>query len=134
MKTLGELEKNSKELIEKSEIVKEYTERNMRIMKAPDGREFVTPIEWTPKPSLYGEFLMTEGEANEEEIEMAKEQILDKICESIRYIAKRKPNEFFIIKTPSSMAHENSWGNVTSVGAKFILPTVLDDEEANGRG
>lgn len=129
--TLGEEEKRHKELIEKSEIVKEIKEKNRRMMKTPDGRILMTHITWTPKPSLYGVALMADGEVNDEEIQEAKELVLDKICETIRDVAKRKPDEFFIIHTPSS---DNPLAEATTVGAKFILPTVLDDEEAIGRG
>lgn len=135
--TLGEEEKRNKELIEKSEIVDENKEKNRRTMKAPDGHIFMTHIEWTPKPSLYGECLVCDGKATEEEIEEAKETILNRICECIRDVAKRKPDEFFIIHTPSKNPMKNiltgEINNMSSVGAKFALPTVLDDEEAMGR-
>ena len=118
METLGEREKRNKDMIEKSEVIRENTEKNMRIMKAPDGHTFVTHINWQPKQSLYGEVLMTDGEATPEEIEIAKDMILDRICECIRNVAKRKPDEFFIVKAPEK---SNQLFDKTSVAAKFIL-------------
>ena len=110
--SLGEGEKRHKELIEKSEIIAEDKEKNRRIMKAPDGHIFMTHIEWKPRPSLYGVAVTTKDDVTPDDIESAK----------------RKPDEFFIIHTPSDYKE-----NVSSVGTKFALPTVLDDEEANGR-
>lgn len=136
--TLGEEEKRNEELIEKSDVVSEDKESNRRLMKAPDGHIFLTHIEWTPRPSLYGEALICDGDVSEEEIEEAKEAILNMICESIRDVAKRKPDEFFIIHTPTKNPLKNMLNgeisNQSSVGARFVLPTVLDDEEAVGRG
>lgn len=126
--TLGEDEKRHKELIEKSEVVAEDKEKNRRIMKAPDGHVFMTHIEWKPRPSLYGVAVITKDDVTPDDIESAKEMVLERVIESIRDIAKRKPDEFFIIHTPSDYKE-----NVSSVGTKFVLPTVLDDEEANGR-
>jgi hypothetical protein len=125
--TLGEVEKNDKELIEKSEVIQESKEKNRRIMKAPDGHIFVTCINWTPKPSVYGVAVTTEGDVTSEEIAEAKEMVMEEVLKRIREVAKRKPDEFFIIHTP------NEASNTSSVGVKFALPTVLDDEEANGR-
>ena len=127
-KTLGEEEKRNKELIEKSEIVTEDKEKNMRMMKAPDGHIFMTHIEWKPRPSLYGVAVITKEDVTPDDIESAKEMVLERVIESIRDIAKRKPDEFFILHTPSDYKE-----NVSSVGTKFALPTVLDDEEAIGR-
>ena len=127
-KTLGEEEKKHNELIEKSEVVSEDKEKNRRVMKAPDGHIFMTHIEWNPRPSLYGVAVITKDAITPDDIEDAKAMVLERIIESIRDIAKRKPDEFFIIHTPSDYKE-----NVSSVGAKFALPTVLDDEEANGR-
>lgn len=127
-KTLGEVEKRNNELIEKSKIVSENKKKNIRIMKTPDGHTFMTHIEWKPRTSLYGVAVITKDDVTSNDIESAKEMALEKVIESIRKIAKRKPNEFFIIHTPLNKAE-----NVSSVGVKFALPTVLDDEEANGR-
>lgn len=127
--TLGEGEKRHRELIEKSEIIKEDKVKNRRMMKTPDGHIFMTHITWTPRPSLYGVAVTTDGDANLEEIERAKEMVLERIIEEIRDVGKRKPDEFFIIHTPSN----NPTVNMSSVGAKYALPTVLDDEEAVGR-
>lgn len=125
--TLGNFEKRDNELIEKSEVISENKEKNRKLMQAPDGHIFATRIEWTPRPSLYGVAVTTEGDVTPEEIEKAKEMVLEEVIKCIRDIAKRKPDEFFIIHTP------NETSDTSSVGAKFALPTVLDDEEANGR-
>lgn len=135
--TLGEEERRNKELIEKSEIVSENKEKNMRMMKAPDGHIFFTHIEWNPRPSLYGIAVTTEGDVTPDDIEIAKEMVLEEVINAIRDVAKRKPDEFFMIHTPSQNPHKNvltdEVTNLSSVGVKFALPTVLDDEEANGR-
>lgn len=123
-KTLGDIEKGQKELIEKSKIISEDKEKNRRMMQTQDGCVFMTQIEWNPRPSLYGVAVMTEEKATHDDIEFAKEMVLKRAIETIRDIAKRKNDEFFIIHTSSDN---------TSVGMKFALPTVLDDEEANGR-
>lgn len=128
METLGERNRRNKEIIEKSEIVQEDKEKNRRMMKTPEHHLFMTLIDAEPRPSVYGVALMTDGEAPLEEIKKAKEYVVEYICDCIRDVAKRKPDEFFIIKTPT-----NEIFNKTSVGAKFILPTVFDDEEAIGR-
>lgn len=135
--TLGEEEKRHKEKIKDSEIVSEDKERNMRIMRDSNGHIFVTHIEWTPKPSLYGVAVKSEGDATPDEIENAKELVLEEVIRSVRDVAKRKPDEFFIIHTPSQNPIKKMLTgeicNESSVGVKFALPTVLDDEEANGR-
>ena len=135
--TLGEEEKRNRELIEKSEIIKEDKEKNRRIMKAPDGHMFMTHITWNPRPSLYGVAVTTEGDVSAEEIEKAKEMVLEEIIKAIRDVAKRKPDEIFMVHTPTKNPLVNQLtdevNNTSSVGAKFALPTVLDDEEANGR-
>jgi hypothetical protein len=136
-KTLGEVEKRNNELIEKSEVISENKEKNRKLMKAPDGHIFMTHIEWTPRPSLYGVAVTTEGDVTPDEIEKAKEMVLEEVIKCIRDIAKKKPDEFFMIHTPSQNPLKNlvtdEVSNMSSVGAKFALPTVLDDEEANGR-
>lgn len=125
-KKLGEIDKRQEEIIEKSTVISEYKEKNRRLMRTPDGVTFITQIESKPRPSTYGFAVMKEGEASAEEIEEAKEIILDYLCDCIRNVAKRKPDEFFIIKNPDEMSGKKT------VGAKFILPTVLEDEESIG--
>lgn len=135
--TLGETEKRNKNLIKKSEIVKEDEEKNRRMMKAPDGHIFMTCIKCEPKPSLYGVAVTTEGDVSDEDIQKGKEMVLEAIIDTIRDVAKRKPDEFFMVHTPTKNPMKNfltgEVANKSSVGAKFALPTVLDDEEAIGR-
>ena len=135
--TLGEGEKRNRELIEKSEVVHEDKEKNRRMMKAPDGHIFLTHIEWKPLPSVYGSAVTTEGDVSEDDIQKAKEMVLEDIIKAIRDVAERKPDEFFIVHTPTKNPLKNFLSeeivNTSSVGAKFALPTVLDDEEAVGR-
>lgn len=72
-----------------------------------------------------GHYVMTPGEATEEEIALMKEQVVEKICNDIRKIAKER-EDFFIIKTDARFPGLND-EIATTVGAKFILPTVKAD-------
>lgn len=72
------------------------------------------------KGSIYGDYVRSEGKASAEELAKMKAEVVEKVCDAIRRIAS-EADDFFIIKT----VEEN--GEVyTTVGAKFILPTVED--------
>lgn len=69
---------------------------------------------------MYGIIAGIEGEATDEKLAKAKEEVVDKVCALIREIAKER-DDFFIIKPPF---YENG---LMTVAHKFILPTVEED-------
>ena len=75
-----------------------------------------------PKGFLGGAYVMTEGEASEEEIALMKEKVLDDICNEIRKIATEH-EDFFFIKTGARFPGLDN-EIVTTVGARYLLPTV----------
>ena len=78
------------------------------------------------KGTLYGMFVRVEGKCTAEQLEDAKETLVNRVCDAIREIAA-KNDDFFIIKDSSSMPiFEEEY---TSVACKFFLPTVNDPEE-----
>ena len=91
---------------------------------AKDGR-----IKFTRKEPVHGylggSYRMTEGEASEEEIALMKDTLVEEICNEIRKIAKER-DDFFIIKVGARFPGVDE-EIVTTVGAKFELPTVKAD-------
>lgn len=71
-----------------------------------------------------GSYRMTKGEASEEEISRMKEAVVEEICAEIRRIAKER-EDFFIIKSGARFPGLDE-SIATTVGAKFVLPTVID--------
>ena len=101
-----------------STIVKEYTtEGGRHIKETSDGRIFVSTPPRIPG-SQFGALVMVEGEVTDEKLAKAKEKLVDEVCRVIREIANEK-EEFFII---------NEYGGTTSVGHKFLLPTVEGED------
>ena len=56
-----------------------------------------------------------------EQIEMAKEKIVNWLCDEIRRVSKEYPNEFFIVKDTRHFPLDTS---VLTIGAKLIAPTL----------
>ena len=129
---LAETNKKQEELIATSKVVNENKEKKRVIMQAPDGRMFVVSTDKSPQPSRYGIAVGCEGKASSAEIEEAKTIVVEKLCDLIRDIAKRKPEEFFIIHETSKHPITSEMINETTVGAKFVLPHVFGDEESIG--
>ena len=103
-------------------VVKETVRGDLKFVEMSDGTirvESVNKVSGTQ----YGTYVLVEGEVTKEKLAKAKELVVEKICEMIKEIAN-KSEEFFIVKTSD---------DVTSVAHKFILPTVNDAVELNGR-
>lgn len=56
-----------------------------------------------------------------EQIELAKEKIVNDLCDEVRRLSKEHPEQFFIIKDTSNFPIDNS---VLTIGAKLIAPTI----------
>ena len=103
-------------------VVKEYTtEGGRHIKEMSDGRILVEPSN-PVRGYIGGAYLMTKGNASEEEIARMKEKVVEDMCNEIREIAKER-EDFFIIKTGPRFPGLDDV-IVTTVGAKYILPTV----------
>ena len=103
-------------------VVKEYTtERGRHIKKMSDGSIFVEPSN-RGRGYMGGAYLMTKGNASEEEIAFMKEKVVEDVCNEIRKIAKER-EDFFIIKAGPRVPGLDD-EIVTTVGAKYLLPTV----------
>ena len=101
-------------------VIKE-TVKGDRVFKGmSDGRVLVE--DRSRKEYLGGCCRMTEGNASEDELAQMKERLLDDVCAEIRKIAKEH-DDFFIIKTGEKCPGLDNM-IVTTVAAKFILPTV----------
>jgi hypothetical protein len=72
-----------------------------------------------------GYYLKTEGEASDEEIALMKDTVVEEICNEIRKIAKER-DDFFIIKRGANLPGLDDT-IVTTVAAKYILPTVKEN-------
>jgi hypothetical protein len=130
-----------KERIENAEEVKRNEEDGLRLMKGSNGATFISPIE----PPTYDEWLYwyavkCDSEFNEENIEKAKEMVLDKICEIVRDVANSFPDKFFIIKNSETtkvvnmetgVVKENKvdFDNYFTVGCKLKLPFDLGEDK-----
>lgn len=79
-------------------------------------------------PFMCGRFYEFEGIADEKVIAKAKEMVLEDIIKAIRDVAETKPDEFFIVHKPEDNVSAFFLGNRTTVAAKFILPTVSNDD------
>lgn len=64
--------------------------------------------------------------ATTEQLEMAKEKIVNFLCDEIRRLSKEYPEEFFIIKDTSDFPIDNS---VLTIGAKLIAPTISNQNK-----
>ena len=73
---------------------------------------------------LCGYYVEVQGEVSEEEITRAKELVVEEICNQIREIARER-EDFFIIKNGARFPGLDE-EIVTTVGAKFELPTVKE--------
>lgn len=74
---------------------------------------------------LGGYYVRMDKIASEEEIALAKEMVVEEICKEIRKIANER-EDFFIIKQGARFPGLFD-EIITTVGAKFILPTVKSD-------
>ena len=102
------------------------TENNKytRLEDGPNGS--IRAIKNEPdKGFLGGYYLKTEGEASDEEIAMMKEAVVEGMCEEIRKIARER-EDFFIIKKGANFPGLDDT-TITTVAAKYILPTVKND-------
>ena len=99
-------------------VTKEYTINGGRHVKEmSDGRILVSSPPRFPGTN-YGIYTDIKGEVTDEKIAKAKEQVVEEVCRIIREIANERDDFFFIKPLP---------GEVTSVGHKFLLPTVEED-------
>ena len=103
----------------------------------------VSPIMNKPEMRYYGYAVKCEGDFTKENIDKAKEIVLDKICEIIRDVARAVPNDFFIIKNKETLKKEYERLpdflrpsdeeidaiNYFSVGCKIELPSAYTEEE-----
>ena len=97
-----------------------------RLEDGPDGS--IRAVKNTPdRGYLGGGLLRTEGEASDEEIAMMKEALVEGMCKEIRQLAKER-EDFFIIKKGANFPGLDDT-IVTTVGVKFILPTVRDHHD-----
>jgi hypothetical protein len=80
-----------------------------RVERSENGIKFIM------KPSEYvsGDYVERDGEVSAEELKVMKAEVVDKICNLVR-LAAETHDDFFIVKT----------GEKTTVGAKFIIPTI----------
>jgi hypothetical protein len=102
-----------------AEVVKEYTtEGGRHIKEMSDGRILVSEAN-AMRGTQYGTVVMIRGEVTEEKLSKAKEMAVEDVCRIIREVASVR-EDFFIIKQAFT-------GDGTSVGHKFILPTVEED-------
>lgn len=74
---------------------------------------------------LGGCYLSIEGEASEEEIARMKEAVVEQMCEDIRKLAREREDFFIIKKGERFPGLDNTI--ITTVAAKYILPTVKND-------
>ena len=72
-----------------------------------------------------GYYIRTNGMSSDEEIAIMKEAVVEEICRQIREIAKAR-KDFFIIKQGKAFPGLND-KICTTVGAKYLLPTVKDN-------
>lgn len=74
------------------------------------------------KGIMIGDYVCIRGEATDEALNAAKDELLNNICEEIRKIAAQKPDEFFIIKKQMPVGPLGE--ECDTVACKLILPTV----------
>jgi hypothetical protein len=58
-------------------------------------------------------------------MEKAKEKILEDICNELRRISKKYPEEFFIIKDTRDFPIDNT---AMTIGAKVLIPSATNKE------
>ena len=103
-------------------VIKETVKGDRVFKEMSDGRILVE--DRSRKGYLGGGYLMTEGNASEDELAQMKERLIEDVCAEIRKVAKEH-DDFFIIKTGEKFPGLDNT-IVTTVAAKFILPTVND--------
>ena len=95
-----------------------------RLEDSPDGH--IRAVKNEPDRGFMGGcYYATEGEASEEEIARMKEAVVDRMCEDIRKLASEKEDFFIIKKGERFPGLDNTI--ITTVAAKYILPTVKKD-------
>ena len=77
------------------------------------------------KGYIFGHYLGFENTPTEEEMEAAKETVVEVLCDAIRRLSRTYPEEFFIIKDTSNFPVGSM---VCTVGAKLIAPTIEEKE------
>jgi hypothetical protein len=100
-------------------VVKEEIVHGRVYKTMSDGRTLVELLDRAPG-TTYGTHATIKGEATDEKLAEAKEMVVEDVCRIIREIANEK-EEIFIIKPTLS-------GDGQTVGLKFILPTVEEDD------
>lgn len=88
----------------------------IKIKQLSDGRFVASQINPSPG-TMYGDYVKIEGEITENKLTKAKKLLVKQICQMIEDIAENR-EDFFIIKEMED--------GFTTVGCKFILPTVND--------
>lgn len=98
--------------MEKPTVVKEIVKGDRIFKEMSDGTVCVESARKS-NGTLYGDYVVIDGEITEEKLARAKAEIIESACNNLRAIAERR-EDFFIIKP-------------NSVGYKFFLPTVDED-------
>lgn len=98
-------------------VVKREVKGDFEITEMSDGRILYKPVK-KARGTQYGDYVLIEGDATEEEISNAKKEIVEKACDLLRTIADER-EDFYII---------NHFDGSTSVGFRLVLPTVEDNE------
>ena len=75
--------------------------------------------------AMTGSFEPFYRKPSHEEMEKAKEKVLNDICDGIRTLANENPEEFFIIKEIKDFPVTNA---IMSVGAKVFVPSATNKE------
>lgn len=76
---------------------------------------------------VFGNYEATDRIPSTEEIEKAKERVVEKLCEEIRKLSKEYPEEFFIIHDAADFPFPIG-NTVMTIGAKLIAPTIKNKE------
>ena len=77
------------------------------------------------KGYIFGHYLGFENTPTKEEMEVAKEAVVEALCGEIRRLSNTYPEEFFIIEDTSNFPVGSM---VCTVGAKLIAPTIEEKE------
>ena len=103
---------------------------NRKFVRMPDGPNGslrfaqTTPNDVYSDSFLGGCFVKVHGEASAEEIARMKEKVVEDVCNEIRKIANER-DDFFIVKVGKDFISCDEI--VTTVAAKYLLPTVKDN-------
>lgn len=73
----------------------------------------------------FGNYVAFDKVPTKEEIDEAREKIVERLCDEIRCLSKEYPEEFFIVKDVSQFPIDKI---VMTIGAKLDAPTIQNKE------